>query len=167
MLSSAATTPPTPIFAWLVLAAALLISVVTDLASRRILDVVTYPCMALSLLARGFAHGLGDAEVGVLSGLLGAALGGGLLALLTLWRKGFGWGDVKLVAAVGAALGYPLVIVALVLTSLIGAVQAVGTLVWQAVTRAERRDTPGGPRFIPYGLAIALGSFWAMWRGER
>ena len=174
-------TPPPLTFAlWALLGVALLISVVTDLVSRRILDVVTMPVMVIALGLRLWWQGWGDLEHGLLSGLAAGAGAAGLFAVLAFRGKGFGWGDVKLVGAVGLALGYPLVLGALVFISLVGALQAVVTLVWHGAVwetlsavasrwaakarlvkpRAES-DNPG--RHIPYGIAIALGSFWAMW----
>ncbi|MHB8877813.1 MAG: prepilin peptidase [Myxococcaceae bacterium] len=174
-------TPPPLTFAlWAVLGVALLASVITDLASHRILDVVTYPAMALSLGLRFWRGGIGDLEGGLLSGLA-AGVGAAALFAVLAWRgRGFGWGDVKLMGAVGAAMGYPLVLAALVFISLVGALQAVVTLVWQgavwetlsaqaarfaAKARLLKARAPAAahPRHIPYGIAIALGSFWAMW----
>lgn len=169
-------TPP-QIALWSLLSVALLVSVATDLLSRRILDAVTYPMMAVALLLRAFAEGWGGAERGVVGGLLGMVLGS-LPLLLFAWRKKMGWGDVKLMAAVGAALGFPLVLAALVFVSLAGAAQAVVTLLWGGALGQMLRQwgarwaarlrlaTPvaeQAPRQIPYGLAIALGTFWAMW----
>ncbi len=164
---------------WIVLAIALVISVVTDVVSRRILDVVTFPTILLALVLRAYPFdGLGDAENGLLSGLLAGGASAGFFAVLA-WRGGaFGWGDVKLVAAVGAVFGYPLIMGALLFISLAGALQAIVTLIWQgAVWDTVRavglkwgkrlklsKDAVQGPsRHIPYGVAIALGSFWAMW----
>jgi prepilin peptidase CpaA len=163
---------------FVVLGVALAISVLTDLSSRRILDLVTLPTVALALLLRGWQEGVGDLEHGVISGLVGLGGAGGLFALLAVWKKAFGWGDVKLMAAVGAAFGYPLVLAGLAFISLTGALQAVVTLIWQgAVLDTLKRAFEGlgrklrltqgapasGPRHIPYGVAIALGSVWAMW----
>lgn len=163
---------------WLLLTVALVISVVTDVVSRRILDFVTYPTFAIALALRFWQGQLGDLESGVVSGLVAAAGAGGLFAVLA-WRGGaFGWGDVKLVAAVGAVFGYPLIMGALLFISLAGALQAIVTLLWQGAVWDTLRtvalkwgsrlklskaavDVPA--RHIPYGVAIALGSFWAMW----
>jgi prepilin peptidase CpaA len=165
---------------WLVLAVALVISVVTDLMSRRILDLVTFPTVAIALGLRAWFEGVGDLDKGVLSGLIGAVGAFALFALLAWRGRGFGWGDVKLMAAVGACLGYPLVMAALVFISLVGFVQALITLIWQGAVwetlfaagerlgrflKLKPRAATGtaSPRTIPYGVAIALGSFWAMW----
>lgn len=163
---------------WLVLAIALVISVATDIASARILDLVTYPTFAIALGLRFWQAGLGDAEHGVLSGLFAAAGAGGLFAILAWRGRAFGWGDVKLVAAVGAVFGYPLIMGALLFISLAGALQAIVTLIWQGAVwdtlrsvalkwgsrlKLSKATADAPARHIPYGVAIALGSFWAMW----
>jgi prepilin peptidase CpaA len=167
---------------WSLLSVALLISVVTDLSSRKILDVVTYPAVAIALIVRFVYQGRGDVEHGLVSGAIGGAGAALVFALMNLlWKKrGFGWGDVKLVAAVGAAFGYPAVVAALVFISLVGALQVIVTLIWQGAVwetiggvfrrlavKAKLADPKKGEepqqRHVPYGVAIALGSFWAMW----
>lgn len=170
--------PPLQIALWIVLGVALLISVVTDVLSGRIWDVVTYPAISLALGLRFFWEGLGDLGRGLGSGLIASAALAGFFALLA-WRGRMGWGDVKLMAVVGAVFGYPLALAALAFTSLAGALQALVTLLWRGQvwdTLADwgRRwavrvkllpgDTKSGPlRHIPYGVAIAVGCAWAMW----
>ncbi len=163
---------------WAVLGVALLVSVVTDLLQRRILELVTYPSLLVLLGIRWVGGGVGDAEAGLVSGLIGAAGAAAFFALLA--RSGWmGWGDVALMGVVGAAFGYPLVLSALVFISLVGAVQAVVTLlwlgaVWETLAGVGRRlrarlfpkaaplAEPKG-KHIPYGVAIALGSAWTVW----
>ncbi len=162
------------------LAVALGVSVVTDLLQRRILDVITYPCLLLALVLRLALVGVGGPEAGLLSGVLGGLLGG-LLFVLAAWRGKMGWGDAKLMAAVGAIFGYPDVVALLVFVSLAGALQAVVSLLWQGAAwqtlrGAARRwavrarllvaeEAPFLQRKIPYGVAIAAGSVWALfWR---
>ena len=163
---------------WSLLAVALVISVITDLASRRILDVVTYPTALLALMYRFFAEGMGDLEHGVISGGVAGLGAAGLMAIWAI-RKQVGWGDVKLLLAAGCALGYPLVMAALVFVSLAGALQAVVTLIWkggvwttlasslrkagQKLKLVKGEPQPAEPHYIPYGVAIALGCLWAMW----
>jgi prepilin peptidase CpaA len=102
-----------------------------------------------------------------------------LFAVLAWRGNGFGWGDVKLMAVVGAVFGYPLVLSALVFISLAGALQAVVALIWQGavwdtLARGMQRvgeklkivkpaEAKTARRHIPYAVAIALGSAWAMW----
>ncbi len=163
---------------WGVLAGVLAVSLVTDLLWRRILDAVTYPALLLCLGLRTWGGGVGDAESGLVSGLIAAALGFVLFAVVA-WRGRMGWGDAKLMAVVGAALGYPAVLAALVFVSLVGALQAVVTLLWHGQvwdtiatvgrrwavkTRLLPKETNAAQtRHIPYGVAIAVGTAWAMW----
>src|SRR5436309_13402218 len=74
----------------------------TDLRSRRIPNWLTFPARVLGLAAHGVAGG----SSGLTQGVLGALVAGGLL--LPGWLLGWmGAGDVKLMAAVGAWLSFP------------------------------------------------------------
>jgi len=158
---------------WSLLGLALVVSVITDLKSRRIPDFVTYPTAVLALAFRFWREGLGDLEHGVVSGLVAGLASAGLFALWAVRAK-IGWGDVKLLLAAGCVFGYPLIMGALVFISLCSLLQAVVTLIW----RGELAKTLGGmlrlkrkpgtePVYIPFGVAIALGCFWAMWWDRR
>lgn len=172
---------------WIVLGGALVISVVTDIASQRILDVITYPTLLLSLILRFFdqpeatfsvAGGLLGVERGVLGGVL-CAIGAASLFAVAAMRGTMGWGDVKLMAAVGAAMAWPLVLYAVACVTLAGALQAIVTLMWKgkvwetAASTLQKigkklklvpKQTPiAEGQHIPYGVAIAMGTFWAMW----
>lgn len=170
-------TPPVQLTLWGLLIATLLASVVTDLLWRRILDVVTWPSMALALGGRTAFGGWGEAEGwGAASGLLGLVVTVPVFALMA-WRGRMGWGDVKLMGVVGAAMGYPAAMTALVLISLTGALQAIVALMWQgavwdtvaaalrrwaAKVRLVKGGAEGEARHIPYGVAIAVGAVWAL-----
>lgn len=150
----------------------LVVALATDLRGRRIPDVLTYPAMALALGLRAWFEGLGDdVTLGVFSGAVGLVAAGGWFALFAAFSKGMGWGDVKLAAVVGACLGVPLVLSALIFISLVGALQAVVALLWNGglgetlrsvITRGSE-EPPTSRKQIPYAVAIALGSLWAMW----
>lgn len=162
---------------WGLLAVALVASVITDLLWRRILDVVTLPALALALALRALWGGWGPAEGwGLLSGLLGLAIAAPVFAVVA-WRGKMGFGDVKLMGVVGATLGYPAVMSALVFVSLVGALQAVVSLIWQgavwetlasalrrwaARARLAKGEVDTRSRHIPYGVAIAVGTAWAL-----
>jgi prepilin peptidase CpaA len=169
---------PFHIALWTVLGVALVISVATDVLRRQILDVVTYPLMAVALGVRLWAEGVGDLETGLVSGVVSGA-GLALLLVPGALRGRMGWGDVKLMAGVGAVLGFPAVLAAAAFISLVGAAQALVTLLWEGAVwetlgdvlrrwavrvRLMHEGAAGGQqRHIPYGVAIALGTFWAMW----
>lgn len=167
---------------WVVLGVALAISVATDLRSRKILNIVTFPAIVLCLALR-LAGGLKSGEVmgplsgaGLASGLVGMAVGGILFFIMNL-TGGMGMGDVKLAAAVGAGVGFPAMLACLLFISIAGGIEAVVVLFWQgkllktfggmARTALEKAKLvkPGVPREhskIPYGVAIALGSVWGV-----
>jgi len=161
-----------PLF--ILLACTLAVAVATDLKQRRIPDLLTYPAMIAALAFRFWKDGTGDLESGLLSGLAGLALAAGWFGVFALSGKGMGWGDVKLAGVMGAAFGIPLSLTGLVFISLAGALQAIVSLLWRGDlsdtvrTVLSRKvgspgDTEKPERHIPYGVAIALGSLWAMW----
>lgn len=82
---------------------------------------------------------------------LGLLVGGGLYFLIALAGRGaMGAGDVKLAAALGGVLGYPLVLSGLFCGILAA---GVGALVLLATRRAGRKDT------MAYGPYLALGGW--------
>lgn len=100
------------------------IATATDLRSRRIPNWLVLPFLAAGLAVSGWRHGwtgLGHSVEGLL-------LGGVLFGILS-WMGGMGMGDVKLCAAIGAWIWPGQLIVALVLTGIIGGIMA---LCWAA-----------------------------------
>ncbi len=106
-------------------------------------------------------HAQPDAYGGFLSAFLGAAIGVGILWLVAILGKlifrkdAMGMGDVKLMGAIGAFLGWPSVLFTLMVSSFLGA--AVGiTLVMTGKKDMQSR--------IPYGPYIALAALiWMLW----
>jgi Flp pilus assembly protein protease CpaA len=123
---------------------ALALVVVLDLRIRIIPDIITLP---------GLAYALGLAAVAVrsptvLEAGLGALVGGGVVLLFAIVsRGGMGGGDIKLMAMLGAALGWRGALTALALSQVVGAVIGLGILV-------VRRRRPA--RHLPVGALIAF-----------
>jgi len=116
---------------------------VLDVTARLIPDIITLPGLAYAVLLAALLHKppLGRA-------LLGIAVAGGLALLLSIARRrGFGGGDVKLMGALGAALGWEGALAAFVVAHVAGALTIVGLL-------AGRRRWPDA-RF-PIGAFIAV-----------
>jgi prepilin peptidase CpaA len=107
-----------------IVAAYMATAAATDLHSRRIPNWLTVP-MAVAGVA---FHVLAPMGFGLGASLLGLAVGFSLL-LVPYVIGGGGAGDVKLLAALGAWLGWQLVLVAFVMSIFLSAVVAVGMLV--------------------------------------
>jgi leader peptidase (prepilin peptidase)/N-methyltransferase len=90
---------------------------------------------------------------------MGALLGGGsLFAIATLYqwffkREGMGGGDVKLLAMIGAFLGWDSVILTILLSSLVGSV--IGIMMMIIRGKNLKYAIPFGP-FLSLGAVIAL-----------
>jgi len=125
----------------------------TDLATFRVLNVITYPAILLALLAGAFMPeaNFRDTIVG------GAVMGGFMLVALIISRGAMGLGDVKLALFSGLALGWPLAESALVLTALAGGTAAVLLLAF----RIKGRKDP-----IPYAPFISAATLAViLWQG--
>jgi prepilin signal peptidase PulO-like enzyme (type II secretory pathway) len=122
---------------------ALAVTIVLDLRAKVIPDFVTLPGIvyALALAAVMESPPLSDA-------VLGAVVGGGLLLLLAMVSRGaFGGGDIKLMAMLGAALGWKGALVVLAFSQVAAALVALGLFI---ARRAGRRDP------LPVGALISL-----------
>lgn len=138
-------------------------SAVIDLHQRRIPNPLVAAAAAVGVLLNGWHAGLG----GVLFSIAGLLIA--LAALLPLYMTGgFGAGDVKAMAAVGAFLGPRGALFAVVCTLLVGAAVAV------AVALARRLRPARGTRTtladmarlrFPYAIAIACGTAASLARG--
>jgi leader peptidase (prepilin peptidase) / N-methyltransferase len=103
------------------------------------------------------------APPGIKDSLIGVVLGGGILYAIAgayyLWRReeGMGMGDVKMLAMIGAFLGWKAVLVTLVLASFSGAI--IGVLL-MAVQRGTMKYA------LPFGTFLAIGAVVAMLAGD-
>jgi leader peptidase (prepilin peptidase)/N-methyltransferase len=140
------------------LATALLIVSFIDLDHRIVPDAITLPGILVGVLASVFLT-----PVGFINAIIGLSLGGGLflliavLSLVVLGREGMGGGDIKLIAMIGAFLGWQAVLVTIVLGALLGAAVGVGLI----LLRKQGRKDP-----LPFGPFLALGALTAMVWGQ-
>jgi leader peptidase (prepilin peptidase) / N-methyltransferase len=134
--------------------AALVVITVIDLHHQIIPDVISLPGIAVGLLASWILP-----STTVVNSLLGLLLGGGSLFLVATvyeWlfkREGMGGGDVKLLAMIGAFLGWKAVILTVLFSSLIGSIVGIAVILWKG--RDFKYAIPFGP-FLSAGALIAL-----------
>jgi leader peptidase (prepilin peptidase)/N-methyltransferase len=145
------------LFVRLAFACALIVLFVIDLEHRILPNVITLPG-----IAAGFAASL-FLPPGWLSSLIGILAGGGILFAIAeaYYRvrgiEGLGMGDVKMLAMIGAVLGWPLMLLTLVFASFAGSVIGVGLI-------ASGRG--GMQAALPFGTFLALGALVAAIAGD-
>jgi leader peptidase (prepilin peptidase)/N-methyltransferase len=141
----------------LVFACALIVLFAIDLRHRILPNVITLPGIGAGFLASWFL------PPGWVSSLIGVLAGGGVLfGIAEVYyrvrgQEGLGMGDVKMLAMIGAFLGWPLMILTLVIASLTGSIVGVGLMV------SGRGDMQAA---LPFGTFLALGALMAAVAGD-
>jgi prepilin peptidase CpaA len=156
----------------LILILLVLTSFITDITKKKIYNVQTYPSMVLGLIlsyAAGGGHGILMSFTGLFTGLA--------LLLIIFLAGGIGAGDVKLLGAIGALKGTVFVLWTMFYTGLIGGIMAFALLIWKGKllatfknlfaflrhpVKAHGNQKPEERIYLPYGVAISLGSVWAL-----
>ena len=129
-----------------------------DLRTSLLPDQLTLPLLWIGLLAS-----LVTLYVDPVQAILGATVG-----YLSLWsvywlfklltgKEGMGYGDFKLLAAMGAWLGWQALLPIVLMASIIGAVVGIG----MKVTGALREG-----RYVPFGPFLAGAGIVVMWVGS-
>lgn len=148
--------------------AALIVITFIDLDVRVVPDVISLPGIGLGLLSSIVNWQLLLDHLSVLpspiSSLLGIVFGGGFL-LLVAWSyqfftgiEGMGGGDVKLLAMIGAFLGWPSVPVTLFFASLIGSIVGLALMVKKGVD---------GKYALPFAPFLCLGALFHLFFGKE
>jgi leader peptidase (prepilin peptidase) / N-methyltransferase len=142
----------------LVFSAMLIVLFGTDYDTQRLPNVITLPGIVVGLVFNLFT------PPGIVASVIGAALGAGiLLAVRWIWRKlrgvdAMGLGDVKMLAMIGAFLGWRQIWVVLFVASLTGA--AAGVLLTMRQGRSMQAR-------LPFGTFLAIAAYVASIVGER
>ena len=144
--------------AYAMLFSALVVVTGTDLSHKIIPNVVTIPGIFAGLLGA-----VTILPVGLIDSLLGVVVGGGILWGLA-WaspyvfgKEGMGGGDIKLVAMVGAFLGWKPVLLTIMIGSLIGSVVGVALIAAKIIQRGQ---------YLPFGPFLAVGAVLALFFHE-
>ena len=139
--------------------ASLIVITVIDLSHQIIPDVISLPGIGVGFIASFILP-----QLTWFNSLLGILLGGGSLfvvATMYQWlfkREGMGGGDVKLLAMIGAFLGWKSVILTILLGSLVGSIIGVMVMVMKG------KDFKYA---IPFGPFLSLGAALSLFYGER
>ncbi len=140
------------VFVWAMIALCFI-----DLDTQLLPDSITLPLLWLGLLLN-----LSATYTDLASAVVGASAG-----YLTLWsvfwlfklatgKEGMGYGDFKLLAAIGAWLGWQILPLTILLSSLVGAVVGIALIVF----RRHGREIP-----IPFGPYLAAAGLLALYWG--
>jgi leader peptidase (prepilin peptidase) / N-methyltransferase len=141
----------------LVFASAMIVLAVTDLRDRLLPNAITYPGVVVGLL---FSLVL---PPGITSALIGAVAGAAVPFLIAeaYYRvrgiEGLGMGDVKMLAMIGAFLGWEMALLTLFAASLLGV--AIGVPL--TIVKRDRHY------LIPLGTFLALGGLAAAFVGPQ
>ena len=130
-----------------------------DYDTKLLPDDLTYPLLWAGLLINinGTFVPLQDAVIGAAAGYLVLWAVYWLFKLVT-GKEGMGYGDFKLLAALGAWLGWAMLPTIILLSSVVGALVGIGLI----VVAKRGRDNP-----IPFGPYLAAAGLIALLWGER
>ena len=141
-----------------VLYSALLVVAGTDLSHKIIPNAITFPGMVLGLLSATTILPLG-----FFNGLLGLLVGGGILWLLA-WaspflfgKAGMGGGDIKLLAMIGAFLGWKPAVMTIMVGSFLGSLVGISLIAAKVIRRED---------YIPFGPFLVGGALVSLFFGQ-
>ncbi|MCP9475564.1 MAG: A24 family peptidase, partial [Nitrospira sp.] len=136
----------------------LLVVAGTDLSHKIIPNAITLPGTAVGLLSSATVL-----STGLVNGLIGMLVGGGLLWLLA-WlspylfgKEGMGGGDIKLMAMIGAFLGWKPALVTIMMGSLLGSLVGLTLIGTRVISRQD---------YIPFGPFLVCGALIALFFGQ-
>jgi leader peptidase (prepilin peptidase) / N-methyltransferase len=130
-----------------------------DLEHQIIPDGITLPGIVIGLILGPLVlrNPATPWHTGFINSLVGMVVGGGAFYIIAvLSRGGMGGGDIKLIAMIGAFLGWKAVLLTIFVGSLLGAVVGI----WLMVFKGMKRKTP-----IPFGPFLVAGAMAAIFCG--
>ena len=148
----------TTLFAWIFVFALVTLTFI-DFDTQLLPDDITLPLLWLGLI-----FNLNGGFTDLKSAVLGAILG-----YLILWsvywvfklitgKEGMGYGDFKLLGAIGAWFGWQIIPAVILLSSVVGAVIGIAMIMFRGKT---------GGTAIPFGPFLALGGIAALFFGQQ
>ncbi len=149
-----------PLFAFI---SSMIVITLIDLEFQIIPDVITLPGIIIGLVSSSFLlpdpflnFNSSNTTVGFLNSFIGLLLGGGLFYIIAIVsRGGMGGGDIKMMAMVGAFMGWKAVLLVTFIGSLLGSIMGIFLMLLKGKDRKTK--VPFGP-FLAIGSIITL--FW-------
>ena len=140
----------TLVFAWFLIAMTLI-----DYDTKTLPDDLTFPLLWIGLLLNlnSTFVPLRDAVIGAAAGYLALWAVYWLFKLVT-GKEGMGYGDFKLLAALGAWLGWQMLPTIIILSSVVGALFGIGLILF--AKRARDNPIPFGPYLAAAGMIALL-----------
>ena len=143
---------------------AMIVITLIDIEFQIIPDVITLPGIIIGILSSSFLLpdpllGINPSEtiVGFTNSLFGILLGGGLFYLIAVVSKGgMGGGDIKMMAMVGAFMGWKSVLLVTFIASLTGSIVGIFLILFKGKGRKAK---------VPFGPFLALGSIITLFFG--
>jgi leader peptidase (prepilin peptidase) / N-methyltransferase len=157
--------------------AALVALAYIDLETWLLPHQITWP-----LLAVGLVSPLWNRDLGWIDSAIGAAAGFAVFAAIALFgekilkRETMGWGDVWLIAAIGAWLGWPALLPVMLLSAVQGAIAGTIVLASRGKDRASPPEAAAPPadgewvppkHAVPYGPFLSLAALEFLFFGDR
>ncbi|MCK5848125.1 MAG: prepilin peptidase [Caldisericia bacterium] len=147
-----------------------IVSVITDIKTRKILNAVTLPAFLLGITINPLFFKLSGLNPlnGLLNSLYGLIIGFGFFFVFYIVGKGknMGAGDVKLMGAIGSLVGWQMTVNSIIFTSFVGLIVAIilffpllYTLIFSG-NAASLKDY--GKMTVPYGVSIGIGTLIAV-----
>lgn len=140
---------------------ALLVITFIDLEFQIIPDSITLPGILIGMIFAVFLFPDPFEELqktGLTNSLIGLFVGGGLFFLIAvLSRGGMGGGDIKMMAMIGALMGWKAVLLTTMIGSLAGSVVGIGLMIIKGKDRKTK---------IPFGPFLALGAVMTLFYGR-
>ncbi|HTN42574.1 MAG TPA: prepilin peptidase [Nitrospiria bacterium] len=145
-----------PAFVYGVLFSALLVITFIDLDHQIIPDRITLPGMVVGLVASAVIL-----PIGIWDAVIGLLLGGALFyGVAVASGGGMGGGDIKLIAMIGAFLGWKEALLTIFIGALAGS--AIGLFLMAFKGKSRKYPVPFGP-FLSLGAVISLFAGQAIW----
>ncbi len=152
-----------PLFAFV---SAMIVITFIDIDFQIIPDVITIPGIAVGVISSTLfisdpLFNLHESDMlnGLINSIIGALVGGGLYFLIAVVSKGgMGGGDIKMMAMVGAFIGWKGVLLVTFIGSLTGSLVGIILMVFKGKNRKTK---------VPFGPFLALGSLITLFLGGK